>query len=56
LQQQPKPSQGEKDDEDEDQDEDDKPVDGAYNPLAYANLPVSGEIKELFEYINRFKP
>jgi intraflagellar transport protein 46 len=24
--------------------------------LAYANLPVSGEIKELFEYINRFKP
>lgn len=31
-------------------------VDGAYNPLQYANLPVTGEIKELFEYITRFKP
>lgn len=29
---------------------------GAYNPATYANLPVAGEIKELFEYIQRFKP
>lgn len=47
-------AQQEKDEEDED--EDDKLIDGAYNPLQYANLPVSGEIKELFEYISRFKP
>jgi intraflagellar transport protein 46 len=40
----------------EEDDEDDKPVDGAYNPLQYANLPVSNEVKELFEYITRFKP
>jgi intraflagellar transport protein 46 len=24
--------------------------------MQYANLPVSGEVKELFEYIQRFKP
>lgn len=29
---------------------------GAYNPMQFANLPVSAEIKELFEYIQRFKP
>lgn len=44
-----------KDDEDVDEDGD-KPVPGAYNPLEYANLPVSAEVKELFEYIGRFKP
>lgn len=42
-------------DEDEGDDED-KLVPGAYNPLQYANLPVSGEVKELFEYIQRYKP
>jgi intraflagellar transport protein 46 len=31
-------------------------VPGAYNPLDFANLPVSAEVKELFEYIQRFKP
>ena len=40
----------------EDDDEDEKQIPGAYNPMDYANLPVSGEIKELFEYIQRFKP
>jgi len=40
----------------EDDDEDEKQIPGAYNPLEYANLPVSGEVKELFEYIQRFKP
>lgn len=29
---------------------------GAYDPAQFANLPVSAEIKEMFEYINRFKP
>jgi hypothetical protein len=24
--------------------------------MQYSNLPVSSEIKELFEYINRYKP
>ena len=36
--------------------DDGKPVVGAYNPLQYANLPVNSEVKELFEYIGRFKP
>lgn len=29
---------------------------GTYNPADYANLQVSHEIKELFEYIARYKP
>jgi hypothetical protein len=37
--------------DDEDDDNDEKEVPGAYNPAQYANLPVSSEIKELFEYI-----
>jgi len=31
-------------------------VPGAYNPALYANLPVSKEIQEVFEYITRYKP
>lgn len=42
--------------EDDEDDEDDKEVPGAYNPIAYANLPVSTDVKEVFEYINRYKP
>lgn len=42
-------------DEDDD-DEDEKEVPGAYNPAQFANLPVSSETKELFEYIQRYKP
>jgi intraflagellar transport protein 46 len=42
--------------EEEDDDDDEKEVPGAYNPTQFANLPVSSEIKELFEYINRYKP
>ena len=41
--------------EDED-DDDEKEVPGAYNPNQYANLPVSQEVKEMFEYIQRYKP
>lgn len=29
---------------------------GGYNPADYANLQVSAEIKELFQYIQRYKP
>jgi len=42
-------------DEDEDEDEE-KEVPGAYNPQEYADLPVSQEIREIFEYIGRYKP
>ena len=36
--------------------EDDKDVPGTYNPADYSNLQVSAEVKELFEYIQRYKP
>lgn len=42
--------------DDDDDDDDEKEVPGAYNPAAFANLPVSSETKELFEYISRYKP
>ena len=42
--------------DDDDGDDDDKHVPGTYNPADYANLQVSHEIKELFEYISRYKP
>lgn len=29
---------------------------GAYNPAEFANLQVSSEVKDLFEYIQRYKP
>ena len=31
-------------------------IKNAYNPAEYANLQVSQEIKELFQYIQRYKP
>lgn len=31
-------------------------VPGSYNPSDYANLKVDKDVKELFEYIGRFKP
>ena len=40
----------------EDDDDDDKDVPGTYNPADYANLQVSQEAKDLFEYIQRYKP
>lgn len=45
----------ESEDEDE-EDEDEEPsvtTEGAYDPAEYANLPVSTEIKDLFQYITR---
>ncbi|CAH8445276.1 unnamed protein product [Dicrocoelium dendriticum] len=46
-------------DEDEDEDEENNTpevVEGAYNPADYEHLNVSPEIKELFEYIQRYTP
>ncbi|CAF89797.1 unnamed protein product, partial [Tetraodon nigroviridis] len=43
--------------DDEDDDDDDEPsvaTEGAYDPAEYANLPVSTEIKDLFQYITRY--
>lgn len=33
-----------------------KAIPGAYNPADYNGLKVDKDVKELFEYINRFKP
>ncbi|KAM9335442.1 intraflagellar transport protein 46 homolog [Symphorus nematophorus] len=47
------------DSDEEDSDDDDEPSkvpEGAYDPADYANLPVSTEIKELFQYITRYAP
>ena len=48
----------EEDDDDDDEDDDDEhvPLEGAYDPADYENLPVSPEIKELFQYITRYTP
>ncbi|THD20397.1 Intraflagellar transport protein 46 [Fasciola hepatica] len=46
------------DEDDDDEDEDNTPevVEGAYNPADYEHLAVSAEIKEMFEYIQRYTP
>ncbi|GAA6220014.1 intraflagellar transport protein 46 homolog [Lates japonicus] len=49
----------EEDSDEEDTDDDDDPgqaPEGAYDPADYANLPVSTEVKELFQYITRYTP
>uniref|UniRef100_A0A3Q3ITZ8 Intraflagellar transport protein 46 homolog n=1 Tax=Monopterus albus TaxID=43700 RepID=A0A3Q3ITZ8_MONAL len=49
----------EDDSDEEDTDDDDETgqaPEGAYDPADYANLPVSTEIKELFQYITRYSP
>ncbi|XP_018610668.1 intraflagellar transport protein 46 homolog isoform X2 [Scleropages formosus] len=61
----------EDDDEDDDDDDDDESdetdsdedegdpgsaLEGAYDPADYDHLPVSSEIKELFQYITRYTP
>lgn len=43
-------------DDDEEDEDGGKKVPGAYNPMEYVNLQVSAEVKELFEYIQRYKP
>ena len=42
--------------EDDDDADDDKEVPGTYNPADYANLQVGQDVKDLFEYIQRYKP
>eukprot|EP01135_Chromosphaera_perkinsii_P000855 Nk52_evm18s152 gene=Nk52_evmTU18s152 len=37
-------------------DSDGEMIEGQYNPEDYENLPVSSEIKDLFQYITRYKP
>ncbi|XP_018648614.1 hypothetical protein Smp_142670, partial [Schistosoma mansoni] len=50
------------DDEDEDDNDDDENsnipdvIEGIYNPADYEHLTVSSEIKEIFEYIQRYTP
>ncbi|XP_062616222.1 intraflagellar transport protein 46 homolog isoform X1 [Saccostrea cucullata] len=44
------------DDDDDDEDDDHVPVEGAYDPGDYENLPVTPEIKEMFQYITRYTP
>ncbi|XP_063325964.1 intraflagellar transport protein 46 homolog [Pelmatolapia mariae] len=66
-----RPEEEEEDDDDEDDDDDDedseddeseedsklhKAPEGLYDPADYANLPVSTDIKELFQYITRYTP
>ena len=46
----------EKGGDDDEVSDDEKEVPGAYNPSLYASLPVTPEIKEIFEYITRYKP
>ncbi|CAL8384700.1 unnamed protein product [Arctogadus glacialis] len=44
------------DDDDDDEEEGASAPEGAYDPADYHNLPVSTEIKELFQYITRYTP
>ena len=44
------------DDDDDDDDVTAPPIDGMYDPSEYDNLPVSSEVKELFDYILRYTP
>ncbi|KAL0626892.1 LOW QUALITY PROTEIN: Intraflagellar transport protein 46-like protein [Plecturocebus cupreus] len=43
-------------DSDDDDEEHGAPLEGAYDPADYEHLPVSAEIKELFQYISRYTP
>ncbi|XP_029812049.1 intraflagellar transport protein 46 homolog isoform X2 [Suricata suricatta] len=42
--------------DDEDSEEHGAPLEGAYDAADYEHLPVSAEIKELFQYIGRYTP
>ena len=53
-------SEDEEDDYDEDDDDDDDvtthPIEGMYDPAEFADLPVTPEIREMFDYITRYVP
>ena len=42
--------------EEEEGDEQGAPFEGGYNPAEFESLPVSADIKELFQYIGRYTP
>ncbi|XP_074479803.1 intraflagellar transport protein 46 homolog [Sebastes fasciatus] len=49
----------EEDSDEEDSDDDEEPgeaPEGAYDPADYVNLPVTTDIRELFQYITRYSP
>lgn len=46
-------SDEEESDEDDDDDEPTETLEGVYDPADYSNLPVTTEIRELFQYITR---
>ncbi|XP_028930243.1 intraflagellar transport protein 46 homolog isoform X1 [Ornithorhynchus anatinus] len=46
----------ETDSDSDDDDEHGAPLEGAYDPADYEHLPVSTEMKELFQYITRYTP
>lgn len=54
----PHEEEEEESDEEETEDDDDEvtALEGAYDPAHYANLPVSTEVRELFQYITRYTP
>lgn len=55
----PDEDQEEEDEEEEessDESDGEKGGSGLYNPSDYAHLDVSSEIKDLFQYIQRYKP
>ncbi|KAM6158608.1 intraflagellar transport protein 46 homolog [Rhynchocyon petersi] len=49
-------SETDSDEDDDDDEEHGAPLEGAYDPADYEHLPVSAEIKELFQYISRYTP
>ncbi|XP_023202040.1 intraflagellar transport protein 46 homolog [Xiphophorus maculatus] len=46
----------EESDEDDDDDEPTETLEGVYDPADYSNLPVTTEIRELFQYITQYSP
>ena len=47
---------GEEDEDDENADESYENLEGAYNPKDYSNLNATADVKDLFQYIERYKP
>lgn len=61
MQKQPSPKResggdGESSEEDGDHEESFDNIEGAYNPKDYLQLNVIAEVRDLFQYIERYKP
>ena len=52
----PSPKAEESSDEEGDPEQSYENLEGAYNPKDYQHLNVTNEVKDLFDYIERFKP